>query len=348
MNKTKLNQKILIITNGNLDHSSSRIRALQYIPYLESEGFTVKWLPRVPHKSKKSGFDRIVFAFKKRVFLLRIFIAILIGNYEILFVQRFFVPVWLLVNCKRRGKKIVFDFDDAIYISSTDKKAEGKTISVIKKANMVITSCEVLNDYSRRFNENSIIITSAVDTKIITPANKKNKLFTIGWIGSEWTSKYLSILEPVFIELSKKYKFRLLLVGAKDSINFNCETKKVKWSLENETKYLNKMDIGIMPLFDNEFERAKGGFKLFQYMSAGKPILTSPVGINKDIVLSGDNGFLCKSEKDWYTAFCNLMDDEVLREKMGIRGRELMLEKYGLDVCSVKLVKSLKELQLYK
>jgi glycosyltransferase involved in cell wall biosynthesis len=346
MNVKKLNPKILIVTDGNVDHPSSRIRALQYIPYLKSEGFDVKWLPRIPPKSIKSGLDRILFALKKRVFLLRIFISILIGNFEILFVQRFFVPVWLLSYCKRKRKILVFDFDDAIYISSIDKWAEEKTISAIKKADLVISSCTALNDYSKRFNGNSIIITSAVDTKVITPTNEKTKLFTIGWIGSEWTSKYLSVLEPVFNDLSKKYKFRLLLVGAKVSVNFNCKTKRVKWSLETENNYLNKMDIGIMPLFDNEFERAKGGFKLFQYMSAGKPVLASPVGINNGIVLHGENGFLCETEKDWYTAFCDLMDDEILRKKMGNRGRELMIEKYGLDVCAVQLVKNLKKLQI--
>ncbi|TNF44856.1 MAG: glycosyltransferase [Bacteroidetes bacterium] len=343
--KTKnLRPKILIVTDGNLDHPSSRIRALQYIPYLESEGFIVEWLPRIPAKSINSGFDRVVFALKKRIYLLRIFIAILSGDFKLLFIQRFFVPTWLLSYCKKKQKIIVFDFDDAIYISAIDKHAEEKTISVIRNADLVITSCTVLNQYSRKFNDNSIIITSAVDTNIITPANKINELFTIGWIGSEWTSKYLSVLEPVFKGLAKKYKFRLLLVGAKDSVNLSCETKRVKWSLEKENKYLNKMDIGIMPLFDNEFERAKGGYKLFQYMAAGKPVLASPVGINKDIVLNGENGYLCESENEWFLAFCNLMDDENLRKKMGNRGRELMLDKYGLDVCAVQLVKNLKKL----
>lgn len=345
MNRKKLSPKILLITDGNVDHSSSRIRALQYIPYLESEGFKIKWLPRIPPKSLNTGFHRILFALKKRISLLRIFISILSGNYQILFVQRFFVPKWLLWFCKRKQKNIVFDFDDAIYISRIDNRAGKKTISMIKKADLVITSCGVLNDYSKKFNKNSIIITSAVDTNSIRPGNKKNKLFTVGWIGSEWTSKYLSVLEPVFNDLSKKYKFRILLVGAKKSVNFNCETKHVKWSLENENKYLNKMDIGIMPLFNNEFEKAKGGYKLFQYMSAGKPVLASPVGINKEIVLQGETGFLCESENDWYQYFGAMIDDESSRKSMGIRGRELMLEKYGLDVCAIQLVKNLKKLQ---
>ncbi len=346
MNTKKLRPKIVMITDGNVDHPSSRIRALQFIPYLESDGFVVKWLPRIPAKSKKSGFSKIVFALKKRIYLLRIFITILIGNFEILFIQRFFIPLWLLSVCKRKQKILVFDFDDAIYISAIDKRAEEKTFSMVKNADLVITSCPVLYDYSRKINKNSIIITSAVDTKIIIPANKTNKVFTVGWIGSEWTSKYLSVLEPVFNKLSKKYKFRLLLVGAKDSVNLNCEIKYVRWSLDSENKYLNKMDIGIMPLLDNEFERAKGGFKLLQYMAAGKPVLASPVGINKDIVLHGQTGFLCETEKDWYDAFCNLIDDEISRKKMGTRGRKLMREKYGLDICAEKLVLVIKKITL--
>jgi glycosyltransferase involved in cell wall biosynthesis len=342
MNNKKLNPKILLITDGNIEHSSTRIRALQYIPYFEKAGFKVKWLPRIPPKLSKSSVNRIQFALKKRINLLRIIIAILNGNFQILFVQRFFVPGWLLAHCKRKQKRIVFDFDDAIYISPIDKRAHEKTISTIKIADLVITSCPVLHDFSKKFNQNPVIITSPVNTNTIIPENINNEILTIGWIGSEWTSKYLTIVEPVFEELSKKYKFRILLVGAKDSVQFKCETERIKWSLENENEYLNKMDIGIMPLFNNEFEQAKGGYKLFQYMAAGKPVLASPVGINSEIVMHSESGFLCESELDWYNSFCILMDDEIFRKKLGIRGRELMLKKYGLDVCAVQLVNNLK------
>lgn len=345
MNNKKLNPKILLITDGNIEHSSTRIRALQFIPYFEKTGFKVKWLPRIPKKSSKSGFNRIQFALIKRINLLRIIITILTGNFQILFVQRFFVPNWLLEYCKRKQKHIVFDFDDAIYISSIDKRAHEKTISTIKLADLVITSCPVLHDFSKKLNQNSVIISSPVNTNLIIPENINNETLTIGWIGSEWTSKYLTIVEPVFEELSKKYKFRILLVGAKDSVQFKCETERIKWSLENENKYINSMDIGIMPLFNNEFEQAKGGYKLFQYMAAGKPVLASPVGINNDIVLHGENGYLCASELDWITYFSELLNNETARKKMGARGRELMLEKYSLDVCAVNLIENLKKLK---
>lgn len=333
-----------MITDGNVDHASSRIRALQYIPYLQAEGFSVKWLPRIPRKANKFFLNRLHFAFQKRIHLMKIYSALLFGNYSTVFIQRFFMTPWFLNRCKAKNKKVIFDFDDAIYISTVDQQAEAKTISMLEAADLVITSCPVLNDFSRKVNKNSKIITSPVDGKKIFPAFKKESAITIGWMGSEWTSKYLSVLEPVFNLLSQKYKFRLLLVGANKLLKFNCETKHEEWRLESENRYLNEMDIGIMPLSDNEFEQAKGGFKLFQYMAAGKPILASPVGINKDIVLQGENGFLCATEADWYNSLSYLIENETERIKMGERGREVFEEKYSLDVCVVTLIENLKKL----
>lgn len=335
--------EILMITDGNRDHSSSRIRALQYIPYLEKAGYRVKWLPRIPEKNRKSAYNRLKFAFLKRLFLLRIVFHVFSENYKVLFVQRFFLPKWLIGQIRRKKKKLIFDFDDAIYISAIDKNAEQKTLSVIKAANHVITSCPFLFEFSNKINQNIAIITSPVDSKKIVPNENKNETLTIGWIGSEWTSKYLSILEPVLEKLSEKYKFRILLVGA-DSVQLSGEISREKWSPETETALLQTMDIGVMPLFDNEFERAKGGFKLFQYMAAGKPVLASPVGINREIVVHGKNGFLCETGEEWYLRFCELLDDKNLRQEMGNFGRKRFLENYSLDVCAVKLIDILNKL----
>lgn len=246
--------------------------------------------------------------------------------------------------CKRNMKPIVFDFDDAIYISDIDNRAFEKTISSVKLSDLVISSCPVLHNFSLKYNPASVVITSAVDANAVLPSDSKNKIVTIGWIGSKWTSKYLSIVEPVISRLSERYRLRLLLVGASDSLIFKCETERAMWSLDEESTQLQKMDIGIMPLFNSEFEQAKGGFKLFQYMSAGKPILASPVGINNDIVIHGVNGFLCTDENDWYNYLSCLIEDETSRIKMGIRGRDLLLEKYSLDVCAEKLIENLVKL----
>jgi glycosyltransferase involved in cell wall biosynthesis len=79
-------------------------------------------------------------------------------------------------------------------------------------------------------------------------------------------------------------------------------------------------------------------------MAAGKPVLASPVGINTDIVIHGVNGFLCADENDWYNYLCCLIEDETERIKMGKHGRDLLFEKYSLDVCAEKLIENLVKL----
>ena len=284
--------------------------------------------------------NKIWMASTKRINLLRIFLFMIYGNFDIIFIQRALLNHHWIKKAKKQGKKIVFDFDDAIYISDKNKNAEKETISSIRMADLVITSCPVLQSYARNYNLNSIIITSAVDTNVITPENPQNSVLNIGWIGSSWTTKYLSILEQVFKKLSNKYKFRLMLMGA-GSVHFECETKVVEWRADAEVEFLKSIDIGIMPLFNGEYEKAKGGYKLFQYMAAGKPVLASPVGINNDIVVDGENGYLCANEQQWLDALVYLFENKEERKRMGNNGREMILSKYSLELCAAKLIENL-------
>jgi glycosyltransferase involved in cell wall biosynthesis len=93
------------------------------------------------------------------------------------------------------------------------------------------------------------------------------------------------------------------------------------------------MDIGIMPLPENEFARAKGGYKLYLYMAGGIPCVASPVGINSSIIRNGENGFLASTEDEWVEALKTLLSDQQLRIKMGQCGRNDAIEKYDRAVC---------------
>ena len=62
------------------------------------------------------------------------------------------------------------------------------------------------------------------------------------------------------------------------------------WKLEREVADIQSFDAGIMPLFDDEEARGKCGFKIIEYMSAGVPVVCSPVGANPEIVEAGKTG----------------------------------------------------------
>jgi glycosyltransferase involved in cell wall biosynthesis len=92
-----------------------------------------------------------------------------------------------------------------------------------------------------------------------------------------------------------------------------------------------------LTLPDNPWERGKCGFKLIQYMACGKPVVASPVGENREIVVDGVNGFLASSQDELGRALERLKSDRELCKTMGVNGRSMVEEKYCLQVTAPRL-----------
>lgn len=326
---------MLILTDGNIDQASARVRAISYIPLFESEGFKVVHIPRVP--CRPASFFQKYFSFpvtKRLLWLKRIF-ALLTRKWNIIYIQRLLISEWLMRIVSRKSF-VIFDFDDAIYLPEKPGRRSHKTGIMINYADKVIVSTEYLNDFVGRYGKKAIVIPSPVETDRIFPmqSDHTREIPVIGWIGSYWTTGYIKIIEPALQKLAEKIHFTFLTVGSDPAYKIAGINHVVKpWSLENECSLVNEMDIGIMPLPDDEFTRAKGGYKLYLYMSAGIPCVASPVGINSSIIRHGENGFLASSENEWIEALSKLLSDSELRKKMGSKGREDALNLYDRKVC---------------
>jgi glycosyltransferase involved in cell wall biosynthesis len=106
--------------------------------------------------------------------------------------------------------------------------------------------------------------------------------------------------------------------------------KYLPWNEKSEILDLSQINIGIMPLEDDVWSEGKCGFKLIQYLALGIPAVASPVGVNKEIV-DQQNGFLCSTESDWFEALDKLINNVSLRQAMGRRGREKIINRYSVQ-----------------
>ena len=103
------------------------------------------------------------------------------------------------------------------------------------------------------------------------------------------------------------------------------------WQLNTEIQDLHQIDIGIMPLPNDEWSKGKCGFKILQYMAIGIPSVASAVGANKEIIKHYENGFLVNDEKDWLKYLSELIENKTLRRKIGQAGRKTVEEKYSVE-----------------
>ncbi len=269
-----------------------------------------------------------------------------LSYFDYVFIHREVAPVgppvfeWLIAKVFR--KKIIYDFDDAIWL--TDKLKEGFIEKIIRWRSKVGTTCrwsykvscgnDYLCAYARKFNSNVVLNPTTIDTEGLHNPPKERVLtdrITIGWTGSHSTLKYLTAIEPVLKMLEKKYPQVRVLILADRKPDLDLESLLfLPWKKESETADLAKIDIGIMPLPDDEWAKGKCGFKALQYMALEIPAVVSPVGVNSQIITQGEDGFICSTPSEWITALEKLVSDYKLRETMGVNGRKKIVERFSV------------------
>jgi len=354
--------KILFMVPYPVRHApSQRFRVELFEPYMQEEGMSYTIAPfidaRTWHILYKQGSALqkawgIVKGYLKR--LKTVFIDI--HSYDYVFVHRegapMGPPIFEWIVAKLWGKKMIYDFDDAIWIPNTS--AENKLAAVLKSvwkvkyickwSHAVVGGNEYLCNYARQYNSNVVLIPTCVDMERMHNGVKEHKegTVTIGWTGSHSTLPYLDeimdVLQYAEQELNTKF---ILIANKKPDLPLN-NWEYISWNEATEIEDLLKMDIGVMPLKGDNWSEGKCGFKLIQYLSLGIPAVASPVGVNKVIVEEGVNGYLCRTKDEWESALKNLVTDIALRKQAGRAGRTKMLNEYSIAANKGKFIQVLR------
>ncbi|MRR34164.1 glycosyltransferase, partial [bacterium] len=135
---------------------------------------------------------------------------------------------------------------------------------------------------------------------------------------------------------------RMVVIGAGTAALHGFPVDTRPWSEETEVSGINSFDVGIMPLRDDPWERGKCGYKLIQYMACGRPVVASPVGVNRAIVDHGVNGFLASSHEEWVRYLARLRDDPATRGVMGMAARRTVEAEFSLRVAAPRLLELLR------
>ena len=321
--------------------ASTRYRLGQYVPGLASMGIelTVVHLLGDDYLRRRFSGGPLPLASVARDVLSRIADLIHLKRYDLAFVycELFpLMPSWLEIGLM--GRPYIYDFDDAFYLKYRnvnvgpmkpllDKKFE----NMVRCATTVTAGNKVLEQFALKLNPKTLILPTVVDTHRFLPRRllASGDHFTIGWIGSPSTSRYLSQLALPLSELGREGPVRFLVVGGSAPAIPNVDVIEVAWREDTEVELLNQFDVGVMPLPDDDWARGKCAFKLIQYMACGVAVVASPVGANVDVVSSG-TGFLASNSEEWLGALRELRDNPVSRWRLGEHGRDRVVANYSL------------------
>lgn len=347
--KNKKKEILMIVQYPENVSPCQRFRFELYKDTLAKNGYVVTTKPFLD----KKGYDvvhRYGFFFKKFIATLkgyigRLLLLLQIRKYDFILLQREVAPLgppffeWICI--KLFHKKLIYDFDDAIWIESVSQqnilagnfKNAKKVKDICQWAYKVSCGNEYLCNYARQYNKNVIYNPTCVDTekRHNVLANHDVERITIAWTGSFSTLKYLEMVEAPLKMLQENYEFDIKIIcNEKPTLNLK-NVKYIEWSEENEVSELASCQIGLMPLTNDEWSEGKCGFKLIQYLSLGIPAVSSSIGVNKIIIEEGVNGYFANTDSDWYSNIEKLILDVDLRKKMGKAGQEKIIAQYSLQ-----------------
>lgn len=349
-------RRVLFLTKYARRAASTRFRVLQYLPYFERAGLECEVRPLLSdayleaklEEGRIAGFE-VLKGVTRRLLSLRTiqqFALVVIHMEAIPFLPPFFEQTLV-----RAGVRYVYDFDDASFHQYDMSRhwllraVAGKIGRVIRGASLVTAGNEYLAAYARQFNPRVVVVPTVVDVDNFVPRSddRTGRPVIIGWIGSPPTAIYVQDCKQVWRAVTADGRCLLRLVGSGRVGLDGIDVDVRPWHESRETSDIQDFDIGVMPLRDDPWSRGKCGFKLIEYMACGLPAVASPVGVNRTIVIDGENGFLCNTVDEWARRLRQLVNDPRLRQSMGERGRRLACEQWSLQRWGPRLTELLVE-----
>lgn len=250
---------------------------------------------------------------------------------------------------RRMARRVVFDFDDALFLSQPRGDGEPAEVSWLRSrkfaltcrtAHLVLAGNEYLAAAAEPWSRRVEILPTPVDlASYPSEAPADRHVRTLVWIGRPENLRYLEPLRPVLAEVAERFpEMRLRVICSRFPDWPEVPIERVEWSRRSEVRDLATCGIGIMPLTDDGWARGKCAFKLLQYMAAGLPCVASPVGMNRDVVVPGSTGLLAEGLDEWREALARLLTTPEEGAAYGAAGRELVRRRYARSVIAPQAI----------
>jgi len=313
--------------------ASSRVRVYQYVEPLERLGLSTRvlahWAP--PTRAARLGYVGRALRLARWA--------------DVLVLQKPNQPPWMIDLLASVNGRMIVDFDDAVWspvfpsddgrVLETFRRLERRLLHAIRRAGWVTTASRYLEDWVLAHNPDAIVtrIPESVDLASYPRFKevRRDGSVVVGWSGSPGNATDLLEVAPVLKAVVDGTGATFRIISGERPRLAGVDFEYYPWTPETELEGLLGIDVGIMPLHDNERSWGRCGFKAIQYMAAGLPVVASPIGGAPDVVIDGRTGYLAGSPQVWEARLRELIATASMRERMGTEGRRRAEEVFSVQ-----------------
>lgn len=281
-------------------------------------------------------------------------------NYDIIFTSYIDTPkayAWMRAAAEKYGAEIVMDIDDNIFSIDDMNPAYlryhpgsehlDRATTILNDVDLLITSTKPLavSASQYRVNKPIAIMENLIDPNVYRYIPSKvpdnGDRIVIGYQGS--STHYTDLMRTGVMYAMQR------LIYEYDNVDFyiiGCAIDEIRKIIPEDRLIVGEghrdhrmwrkiwqelpIDIGIAPLVDTQFNASKSSIKYYEYALRKIPGVYSFVEPYFR-VKENKTGFLARDEEEWYEKLSWLIENEILRKKMGDTARKDVIENYNIN-----------------
>lgn len=287
------------------------------------------------YRGKHAGWQLTAFVYWYLIVLPRRMIQLAKArDFDVIFVQRSMFrwkspPILEWIASRVSGKPMAYHMDDGIWLAARRRWS----VDRCRIATTVVTGNAAISEFAEAAGAEVTPIEYSIDVAAYpVKRHTEDGPVVIGYTGIA-PEEHLEPIAGVLREVCEESGARFRVIGGlhrPDLPELDPYLDWAPWNHNDKYSWARDFDIGVMPLSDTELHRAKDPMKVKEYMAAGLPQVTSPVGHILSVMTDGEQGLFASSDREWKEGLLRLVRDADLRAEMGAKGRAVMLERYDL------------------
>ncbi|AZN36967.1 glycosyltransferase [Iodobacter ciconiae] len=194
-------------------------------------------------------------------------------------------------------------------------------------------------EIQRHLSSNVLVVNNAVDVAAIHPAKGNQDMVRIGTVGRVTLARNPELFASIASQVAQPGVEFVWIGGGDVASEKNLKNANVKLSgwvdRSQALEQLANLDIYM------QTSRWEGlPVAVIEAMAAGLPVLATNVVGNKDLVIDGENGYLCENSSDFVKHLHTLIEDRNARQRLGAQAKRFAEANYSLDKMMASLYKA--------
>lgn len=273
----------------------------------------------------------------------------MIDQADIIVIQRFYPrkgTVPYIEKMLSSGKPVIYEVDDLLLDLPADnhlKSWAGETVDLfpwlLPRVTAITVSTPLLAKEFSVFNPSVHVIPNLADTELFQAVvTKKNGPVIIGFSGTVTHARDLKKIGEALFRVADRYgdkvAFSFMGLSASEFSSlpgFRFLDFERDYASYGKALSSSGIDIALVPLQDNNFNRCKSNIKWLEYSACGIAGVYADLPPYNTSIRHGASGVLVDDDPDkWFQAICLLIDHPELRQRIANQAKTEVLSHHSL------------------